>query len=153
IQQVNVNRSRTGFTLIELLVVIAIIAILVGMLGVAIAPWFTGQQQRNTKALVKKLHLELAEVYNEAMKTFRATTPPDSIYDSFGLVRGRDTAIARVIWIKLQLKATFPMTYSEALAPWGGYTDLQGILPARIHFVKALGNRQGANDPLTESSA
>jgi prepilin-type N-terminal cleavage/methylation domain-containing protein len=154
----NVSRKRAGFSLVELLVVIAIIGVLVGLLLGGIIPWITGQKTRNTKALLKKLDHEVSEIYNEAMKTFRKNAVPPALYSSFGLTQGNasDDIIARAIWIKLQLKATFPMSYAEALQPWGGYPDLASVIPARTHFVKALQGRlpgMAANDPQTESAA
>src|SRR5207244_12882535 len=43
-----------------------------------------------------------------------------------------------VIWVKLQLKAAFPMTYAEALDPAGGNTTLQQVLKPRTIFVRNI---------------
>src|SRR5947208_3542943 len=79
-----------------------------------------GGHKRNTKALLKKLDGELMYQWGEAMKQFRKTQVPPQIVSVFGC----DTDTAQVIWLKLQLRAAFPMTYAEALDPAGGNATL-----------------------------
>ncbi len=147
-QRTIVSRKRAGFSLVELLVVIAIIGALVGLLVVAVIPWIGGQKTRNTKALLKKLDHELSEQYNEAVKQFRTSTVPAGITAGYF---GGNEATARAIWIKLQLKAAFPMSYAEALDPTGGTPALAGVVKPRPIFRKLAG--KVAKDPETESAA
>jgi prepilin-type N-terminal cleavage/methylation domain-containing protein len=152
IYRIRMPRRQAGFTLIELLVVIAIIGTLVGLLLGGIIPWIDGQKRRNTKALLKKLDHEVSEIYNEAVKKFRAETPP-GIIDTFFVCNG-NTALQKAIWIKLRIKQNFPMSYAEALNPAGAYSlQLGGALPAQKHFTNALNGRVAANDQQTESAA
>ncbi len=141
--------GRPGFSIIELLVVVAIIGGLVGLTAVAIVPWIGGQQGRNTKALLKKLDGEVVQHWGEAVKQFRTTPIPPAIAQVFG----GNEATQRAIWIKLQLKAAFPMSYAEALDPTGGNPALKDAVKPRTIFVTTLGARKAASDPQTESAA
>ncbi len=116
-------RRRRGFTLVELLVVIAIIGVLVSLTGVTVFRLIGTQQANNTKSELSRLEGELQKEYRAAADKFAkepipTTGPLNTVY--YGTVlpmAGNDPNRARVIWVKLRLKQTFPDTFNEALNP------------------------------------
>lgn len=143
-------RGRRGFTLIELLVVIAIIAILIGMSAGAYFRMIGGQKEKNTKALLQKLHTTVSQQWSKTRYEAEQTQVPPS----FKVMAGYNDALAKILWIKFQMRASFPMTYAEALNPVTGSTilspnDLRPFAP----YVAGLKGRNSANDPSTESAA
>src|SRR5262245_15868250 len=117
-QRETTGRTR-GFTLIELLVVLAIIAALVGLVASALFPLFSTRLQKNTQTLIDKLDKEVQRQWAVALRQADASSPPTGVL----LMAGGDQKRAQVIWIKLQLKAQFPMSYAEALHPTTGLLD------------------------------
>lgn len=144
------SRIRAGFSLMELLVVIAIIAVLAGMLFVAFVPSIGTSHRKNTNARLKALDGELAIQWSEAGKQFERVPVPPQIQSIFGCI---DERTAKAIWVKLQRKAAFPMTYAEALDPAAGNTALQAVLKPRPVFVSGLKGKTAAIDPATEGAA
>jgi len=155
-----------GFTTIELLVIIGILAILMGMLAVALFPSVERQNRENTKALLKKLDQSVMQQWNEALKAAQASQVPLSIkYMVYPTVPPtpevslRVDKIARAVWVKLVMRAEFPMTYAEANYPWAGFpaawvpTAPNAVNQAVAYYQKALNGRTGALNPATESSA
>ena len=150
-----VTPKRAGFTIIELLVVVAIIAVLAGMVLAAVIPMFFMQQQRNTRSILTKVDGALAEQWGEAVKGFNRSQVPPAIQTIFGC----SPETAKVIWVKLQLKAAFPMTYAEALDPaYSASLDatsqaqLRAVLGPRPTFLRNI-KSTAAKNPATESSA
>src|SRR5262249_41995857 len=134
-------RGRPSFTLIELLVVIAIIAILIGLSAGAYFRLIATQQERNTRVLLTKLNEALRQQYAKAMMIARDSPIPASVLS----MAGNNQAVARAIWIKLQLKREFPMTYAEAFNP-ASYPITSTFIPAQdlpgvAPYVHALKNR------------
>src|SRR5438270_662069 len=108
------RRRRGGFTVVELLIVVAIIAILVGLVAVAVFRVIGTRTQKNTETLLRKLDQALEQQWGEVAKAARKETPPPSV---LALANG-DRNRAQIIWIKLRLRQEFPMSYAEARAPW-----------------------------------
>jgi prepilin-type N-terminal cleavage/methylation domain-containing protein len=135
--------KRPAFTVMELLVVIAIIAILVGMVLVAVMPSLDTQKRRNTEKLLGKLRNPVTQQWKAVVDSATAVDPPQAVVD----FANGDRQVAKAIWIKLNLKCEFPMSYSEALNPMFGFpASIQNVpqLQARDHFKKALQGRIAA---------
>src|SRR5438874_2608219 len=102
--------GRRGFTMVELLVVILIIAVLTGLIASAVFVVIGGQAQKNTETMLRKLHDGVQQQWSEACKEFRS--PDTSSLPPYVLqLAGQDPARAQVIWLKLQLRREFPMSY------------------------------------------
>ncbi len=117
-------RRRRGFTLIELLVVIAIIGVLVSLTTVTVFRLIGSQQANNTKSELSRLETELQKEYRAAADKFRiepippSSSPLGNVYYTIVLpMANGDPNTARVIWVKLRLKQTFPNNFFEALNP------------------------------------
>jgi prepilin-type N-terminal cleavage/methylation domain-containing protein len=146
------SRERPGFTLIELLVVVAIIAILVSMGAGAYLRYISTQKERNTRALLQKLHTAVSQQWSKEYYEIEAEKQP--IPSSFLSMASGNTRLARILWYKFKCRASFPMTYEEALNPVVGSSILQ---PSELRpfapYVAGLRGRTGAIDPTTESAA
>jgi prepilin-type N-terminal cleavage/methylation domain-containing protein len=116
-------RRRLGFTLIELLVVIAIISILISLSAFGVFSLIGSQQSANTKSELNRLQLELQKQYKVAADQFAAEPIPASgtlntVYYNVVLpMANNNPNLARVIWVMLRLKQTFPQNFNEALQP------------------------------------
>lgn len=148
--------GRRGFTLLELLIIVFIIAILVGLIAVAIFPLIGGQSRKNTETMLRKLDTGLQQQWREAAQQFRKQ-PQSDIPLYVQNLAGGDIPRAHVIWLKLQLRREFPMSYAEILDPAGGNTSLQPYLKPVPSYVAAIQNRNTANTNsngiFTESAA
>jgi len=130
--------------MVELLVVILILAVLTGLIASAVFVVIGGQAQKNTETMLRKLHDGVQQQWSEASKEFRS--PEKSAPSPYVLqLAGGDPARAQVIWMKLQLRREFPMSYDEILRPWGTHTELQGDLKQIPSYVLAIQNRNSAN--------
>jgi prepilin-type N-terminal cleavage/methylation domain-containing protein len=144
-----VSKRQASFSLMELLVVIAIIAVLVGLTATAVLPLIGSQSDRNTKTLMRKLKPELMKQWKNVIETAKATPIPPNVTNMAG--GNQKTALS--LWVKLNLKREFPMSYAEALNPSQNSGMITANdLPALPHFVTALTGKQ-SNNALSESSA
>ena len=129
---------RDGFTLIEMLVVLAIIAILISLTAAAVFRTIGRQQTNNTKALLTKVQGEFTKDWRTAADKYATEPIPNqgslmgnAYYNTVLPMAGGDVKRAKVIWTKLRLKQTFPMTFAEALNP--------SPMPALSTYQTALG--------------
>jgi prepilin-type N-terminal cleavage/methylation domain-containing protein len=129
------RRARSGFTLLELLVVLAIIATLVALSAAAIMR-FTGVQQiSNTRDQLVKLGSIVRDRWKIETNIFRTepmdTTVKTYMDTTFGTTGNE--GLRRVIWIKLRLRQTFPMTFAEALTPPSGLAAGTALDPLPVY--------------------
>ena len=113
---------RRGFTLVEMLVVIAIMAILLSLTGVAVFRIIGVQQSPNTKSELSRWRASSQVGWRLGGQIRQGADPysgvPYTVYYNTVLpMAGGDRERARVIWTKLRLKQTFPITFAEALNP------------------------------------
>src|SRR5262249_28069863 len=111
-------RQRTGFTLVELLIVIGIIVVLAALTLSATMQVIGTQYKNNSEQTVKKVALGVQKQWDIVVSTAKNERIPPGVIS----LAGGDERRARVLWIKLRLKQEFPMTYTEALQPWGPAT-------------------------------
>jgi prepilin-type N-terminal cleavage/methylation domain-containing protein len=145
------DRRRVGFTLIELLIVMAIIAVLIALSVGASMRLLGASQTGATRTTLTRLETRLQTQMSVRADRAREAIIPDAVkqlatsnWDPANLNRGNfNHDLARVIFVKLRLKAEFPQSFDEALSPAPGY-----LLPVPA-YVKFLTTQRG----ITGSSA
>jgi prepilin-type N-terminal cleavage/methylation domain-containing protein len=138
--------GRRGFTLIELLVVIAIIAVLVSLTSGAVLRFIGAGSARTTdstlrlvKNLLERQWSTVADkAKNEAIPVGAQATLSTLAEIGDGLTGPR----ARVIYVKLRLRQSFPINFAEVFAPSGPL----GALPEYVTYLNKLGYN-GSNSP------
>src|SRR5262249_11316439 len=110
--------------------------------------------QKNTETMLRKLHDGTQQQWSEACKQFRTGQAPGSAVTLAGVdPTGKR---AQVIWLKLQLRREFPMSYAEIIRP-SAVNGVDLVTPADLppisSYVRALNGRTAAIDPATESAA
>jgi prepilin-type N-terminal cleavage/methylation domain-containing protein len=107
------NPRRSAFTVIELLIVLAIIAIIVSLVLGAVQAVMGGQDKKNTELTIKRLdEAIIAQKRAVSQDATEKPIPPNVL-----AIAGGDMRRAKVIWLKLNLKKNFPVTFREAIAP------------------------------------
>src|SRR5215831_8802588 len=104
---------RSAFTLMEMLIVVAIIALIVSLTLAAVMSISRGQEEKATERTITRLNEAITAQIRAAIQDANERPIPPSVM----ALAGGDIRRAKVIWIKLQLKRNFPMTFREALAP------------------------------------
>jgi prepilin-type N-terminal cleavage/methylation domain-containing protein len=142
------NTGRRAFTMIELLVVLGIGLLVVALTAGAAVQIIAYQRGANTEATIRTLMHPLERQWKNVVDKAKTETIPSNVY---AIASSPSTVFndkrARVIWIKLRLKQTFPMNYSEALFPWAlppTFASAGPIqyyeLPANQTYVNNLNN-------------
>jgi len=137
--------------MVEMLVVITIIAVLLSLTAAAVIKMIPAQQAINTKTELTRLQESLVKSYRSAADKFRKEPVPTSgpMAAAYGYVlnpmAGGNPDLARVIWVKLRLKQTFPNNFIEALNP-SGYPSMP-FMPALSSYQTKL-NALGYFGPL-----
>jgi prepilin-type N-terminal cleavage/methylation domain-containing protein len=108
------NPLQRAFTLVEMLVVVAIIAIIISLTLASVSAILRGQEEQTTQRTIKRLDEAITAQVRAITQDANETPIPQSVIN----IAGGDMRRAKVIWIKLQLKRNFPMTFREALWPW-----------------------------------
>src|SRR4051794_30554304 len=108
---------RPGFTLIELLVVIALIGILASLAISGVVKLRAAQMKKFTETTVEKLASALDHQWKASLDDVKQEPPELTKGSAIAKLANYDTRRARVIYNKLQLKARFPVSFAEALAP------------------------------------
>jgi prepilin-type N-terminal cleavage/methylation domain-containing protein len=152
--------ARAAFTLIELVVVIAIILVLVAITAAAAGKVLSAQRVSNTKTIIQKIDAEFQKQYaaavDNAIAEANSASLPQSIIDMSSVNGVPDLARARVIWVKLRLRAEFPSNLSEAIswpsANWPPQN--QNDLPGQSAYGAALNGTglYGVSPPATKEA-
>src|SRR5205814_3915765 len=103
------SKRRGGFTLVELLVVIAIIAVLVALAAGGAFRLIASQRISRTEDTLRTADKSLREQWNKVVEDAKKEEPSAAVMD---LANG-NSAIARVLWIKIRLTEAFPQNYDE----------------------------------------
>jgi prepilin-type N-terminal cleavage/methylation domain-containing protein len=129
------STRRSAYTLIELLVTISIIAVLLGLTAGVAFRVLGSSATSNTRTLLTRLEERIRQ--QMTVKADRAREEQIPAGSPIMTLAGNNPDLARVILIKLRLKANFPMSFREALAPAPGY----GIQP--VSAYRAYLNERG----------
>jgi prepilin-type N-terminal cleavage/methylation domain-containing protein len=114
-----VRSPRSAFTLIELMVVITIIVALVALTASAVLKFIEVQQTNNTQSTLDRVQSQLARAWSKVKDEAVKEPIPPAIYAAIQSSLTMNDANAperiRVIYVKLKLRAAFPMNFGEAL--------------------------------------
>src|SRR5262245_13683081 len=102
--------TRPGFTFIELLVVIALLAVLMTLTAAAAFKLLGASATSSTRTLLTRLEERVKHQMTVKADRAREQKLPPALLTDLGV----SNDLARVIYVKLRLKADFPMTFSEA---------------------------------------
>src|SRR5688572_13047774 len=111
------RNCRGGFTLLELLIVMSIIAVLMALSVAAAFRLMAASQTGSTRTLLTRLEERLK--HQMTVKADRACEAklPESITNQptgqYLRRLGLQGDLARVVYVKLRLKADFPMSFRE----------------------------------------
>jgi prepilin-type N-terminal cleavage/methylation domain-containing protein len=156
------RRERTGpaargaFTLIELLIVLALITVLIALTAGTVLRVIDTQQRSNTQTALAKVQSALTRQWAAYKDQFFKEDAPrlyPKQWNAVMAIAGNDPARARVIWVKVRQKQTFPISFNEALTP---ITLAAGVqLPPLPAYVSGLGAAgiTAADSGACESSA
>jgi len=161
--------QRGAFTMIELLVVITIIVALMALMASAALKLIEVQQTTNTQSTLDRVQSQLTRAWSKVKdEAYKETIPPaiyTAIQSSLTMPDANAPGRIRVIYVKLKLRAAFPMNFSEALnLPYTnptlgamGYNPVVGqspvpALPGYVSFLSNLGIT-GSTGASYESSA
>jgi prepilin-type N-terminal cleavage/methylation domain-containing protein len=138
--------GRAGFSLMELVVVMLIIAVLASLTAAGVFAVISSQRVSNTKSTLNKLTPILKLQWNAvaeqaarewdnspATRTKFLTTYVTPIAGS-----SASPGLQRVIYVKLKLVQTFPMSFDEVLMPASSSYTSPNMLPALTAYKKKL---------------
>jgi len=168
----NPNPPRPGFTLIELLTIIAIVGVLMALTAGAAFRLMGASATGATRTLLTRLETRLRQQWTYKADRAREAVLPDIYKILSGAVVdtssptgqpryiGGNQDLARAIYVKVWLKAHFPMSFNEALNPAGGLAidnrpGVVNIVPVRayVRFLAEHGITSGGNPPEPHESA
>lgn len=133
--------SRAGFTLVELMITIGIIAILAGILVVALGAAGGKAREASTASLIKKINAQV----QERLENFdRLRSQPQWASDASAFAAGNNMTVnqAKIMLLKYRMKIVLPQTMAE----------LQAVDPAEYtKFTNGFTDRS-KHDINTESS-
>jgi prepilin-type N-terminal cleavage/methylation domain-containing protein len=132
------GRRRSGFTITEMLVVIAILGVLASLSAAAYFRWLDSTKQTTTETTMQQVYPILEDQIKAVLKAAETEAIPNSVF----AMAGNHPVRARIIWKKLRLKQEFPVTYTEATAPYLAAAAIYNLpaadLPAKSVYVRAL---------------
>jgi prepilin-type N-terminal cleavage/methylation domain-containing protein len=136
-------RTRRSFTLLELLVVLTLITVLLALLTGTVVRTILTVQKSNTQTALTKVQSALNRqwvAYKDQYWKEDAQRLYPQQWAAVLAIAGNDPKRARVIWVKLRQKQTFPTTFNEALTPinLGGGVTLNP-LPTYVSALSAAG--------------
>ncbi|NBO91613.1 MAG: hypothetical protein EBV06_04760 [Planctomycetia bacterium] len=128
---------RHAFSLIELIIIISIIAVLLTLTASAAFRLLGASGTGATRTLLMRLETRLRQQMTVKADRARETPIPAEFRNDpvFGPLITTYPDLAKVIYVKLRLKADFPVTFREALDPSGGKGIVRPI-PAYVQFLK-----------------
>jgi type II secretory pathway pseudopilin PulG len=147
---------RPAFTVLELLVVIGIIGVIVSLTTAAVMAIFLAQEKSTTEGAIRKVNGELQAYVRAVLDQAKESQIPASV---LALARDPVTGLdnprrAKVIWMKLQLKRIFPMTFREALYPWAiDGNPASPVSPITATDLPAVDSYVKAVQPLAATAA
>jgi len=113
--------ARGAFTMIELTVVLLVIGLLVALTAGTVVRVMDSQKKSNTQVTLNKLQSQLTKQWSAYKDLYWKENPANvnggGAWTAVQAMAGGDQRRARVIWVKLRLKQTFPVSFSEALNP------------------------------------
>jgi prepilin-type N-terminal cleavage/methylation domain-containing protein len=118
--------DRRGFTLIELLVVLAIIAVLISLTAAAVLKFMWVGPSKATDSTIRAIKSRLETQWNlVAGQANRENIPPGTLSMITANLAAGDAETnfrARVIYVKLRLRQSFPINFAEVINPPAPFT-------------------------------
>src|SRR5262245_767507 len=130
--------DRRGFTLIELLVVLSIIAVLISLTAAAVLKFMWVGPGKATDSTIRAVKSRLENQWNAvADQANKENIPAGTLTMIVQNLAGADAETnfrARVIYVKLRLRQSFPVNFAEVITPSTAYT-----LPPLNEYMTYLG--------------
>jgi type II secretory pathway pseudopilin PulG len=148
---------RSAFTLVEIMVVITIMVALVALTAGAVLKYVGVQQTSNTQSTLDRVQSQLIKAWSKVKDQAKKEPIPPGFVAAYAGSDANAAERAKVIYLKLKMRAAFPMNFGEALNvaynnPLLGATVPQSPVPSPPAYTTYL-TSHGVNPAAVSASS